>query len=91
MSSLIDNYTDADGQPVQPYFAAYMIKQGFTRASQAKGHEFIIWIRARWVEFGRIHKIPETHLVMHRPEFHAWLSACVTDAACRNHVEGIAA
>lgn len=91
MNSLIDNYIDADGQQVQPYFAAYMIMQGFSRVAQAKSHEFIIWIRGRWVEFGRTHKIPEAHRCMHRPEFHAWLSASVTDAACRNHVEGRAA
>lgn len=91
MNSLIDNHTDADGQPVQPYFAAYMIRQGFTRTAQAKGHEFIIWIRSMWVEFGRIHKIPETHWCMYRDKFGAWLEASVTDAACRNHVEGIAA
>ena len=59
MADLLDNYIDADGEPVQPYFAAFMIERGYRRAKhifERDGHglEYMEWNRARWREF----KIP---------------------------------
>lgn len=90
----IDTYTDADGEAVQPYFAAFMIEKGYARAQEPfkrDGHtqEFTFWMADRWRDFKTQRGIqmrrtsPEDHAA-----FKAWLEGRCLDHLCRHHVEG---
>ena len=56
ISDCIASFTDADGEAVQPYFAAFMLAKGYQRAKhifERDGHglEYFEWIAARWADF----------------------------------------
>jgi hypothetical protein len=94
MDSLIKNYRDADGQAVQPYFAAFMIEHGYERASdpfKRDGHNcrFMEWNSARWAEFEREHGYPVAHHTRNcrSAEYIEWLDRRSLDFAARNFVE----
>ncbi|MFC3059489.1 hypothetical protein [Paenirhodobacter populi] len=92
---MLDNFHDADGEVVQPYFAAFMIERGYRRSKhifERDGHglEYQDWNRARWLEF----KVPRgISLHVTSKEDHAafkeWLELRCIDFACRNSVEGV--
>ena len=93
MASLIENFRDADGQPVQPYFAAFMIERGFRTAKEAMsihlgGFEYMTWNQARWKQFEAAHGYqvdgPRRHLAA---QFTTWLNDRALDHAARRHVE----
>lgn len=93
---LLKDYTDTDGQPVQSYFAAFMIEKGYTRARhifERDGHglEYLLWNAERWREFEQ--HTGEVVEPRHRraKEFTAWLNDRAIDHACRNDIEGVAA
>lgn len=97
MRHLLENYIDADGEPVQPYFAAFMIERGYSRAKHifdrdGHGLEYQEWNRKMWVSFKKPRGIS---LLSTSEKDHAdfldFLENRSADFACRNHVEGIAA
>lgn len=88
----IDHYRDADGEPVQPYFAAFMIEHGYTRAKSiferdGNGLEYMDWNRARWREFRTLHGIDRDFQHFHAAEFREWLRGRSLDHLARTHVE----
>lgn len=92
MAKLIDNYRDADGEAVQPYFAAFMIEKAYSRAKhifERDGHglEYMEWNQARWREFCSQNGIDRDFSHLYRAEFSEWLAARAADHAARNHVE----
>lgn len=94
MAKLIGNYRDADGQAVQPYFAAFMIEHGYVRASEPfkrDGHncQYMEWNAARWAEFERAHGYPVAHHTRNwrSAEFIEWLDRRSLDFAARNAIE----
>lgn len=91
MAKLIQNFRDASGQPVQPYFAAFMIEHGYSRAAEPferDGHncEYMEWNQARWAEFERANGHPVDHATRNcrSAEFTDWLDRRALDAAARN-------
>lgn len=95
--SLIDAYVDADGREVQPYYAAFMIERGHSRVSDLMEEggsmmEYQLWNQSMLAKFKRQKGYPQTTTSPEQhKEFQMWLEERVTDAACRNHVEGIPA
>jgi hypothetical protein len=93
MASVIDNYRDANGEAVQPYYAAYMIEFGYrTPADAAAEHgqqwHYVVWNSLRWEEFERLNGIqPGSVRSLYATEFHAWLAARALDHLARIHVE----
>lgn len=94
MSSLIENFRDADGQAVQPYFAAFMLLNGYTRARQPwerDGHncEYMEWSRCMWERFERENGHPVDHETRNTraPQFTEWLNGLCLDVVARSHVE----
>lgn len=90
--ALIENFRDAAGERVQPYFAAYMIEMGYRTIKEAfaidgSGAPYMAWNRIRWDEFCAPRKIVSHVRRAHVAEFTAWLDRRVIDHAARNHVE----
>ena len=97
MKRLLENYIDADRLPVQPYFAAFMIERGYSRARHiferdGNGEEYQEWNRKMWLSFKKPRGISlfSTSETDHA-DFLDFLENRSADFACRNHVEGIAA
>lgn len=94
--TLIDNYRDANGQAIQPYYAAYMIEFGYRtpeEAAEKTGNqvEYMCWNSTRWAEFDALHGFKLDDRCYHRDEFRQWLAARALDHVARNHVEALAA
>jgi hypothetical protein len=89
MSSVLDNFRDNSGELIQPYYAAFMIEFGFPTVEEGRNDQgnqmpFMLWIQARWREFG----VPEKDMPFHREGFHKWLSDRALDQLARISVEG---
>ena len=49
MAVTIRDYHDVDGNPIQPYYAAYMIEHSYERHTPPN-YKFMEWIQERWAE-----------------------------------------
>ena len=63
-----------------PYFVAYASSLGHAPADLStetvgRNGYFIIWITARWREWGELHGIPYMEQGLYADEFGAWLAA----------------
>lgn len=71
----INDFRDADGKQIQPYFAAYMIERGVARSADVAPLDYMRWIEARWNDFraetGRGNRVLST---AEPGEFKAWLA-----------------
>lgn len=90
---IINNHRDANGEAVQPYYAAFMIERGYRSLSEAKALggsnvDYMLWINASWNEFF-------SSLGIKRPDFSRpyaeqfteWLDQRATDLVARLYVE----
>ncbi len=89
---ILDTFRDADGLPVTPTFAAYMIEGGFKHYREAQDSDgFALWQAERWDEFCRSQPgRPHMTLVpmgQDRARFIDWLDGRAADHVARNKVE----
>ena len=90
---IINNYRDANGEAVQPYYAAFMIEFGYRTPADAKestggNFEYMGWINARWGEFFASLGIKRPdHSRPYAEQFCDWLEHRATDQLARAHVE----
>lgn len=98
MSSVLDNYHDADGQAIQPYYAAFMIEFGARTVEEAQaasieleGHRnlgFMFWIQKRWAEYEAAHGLKRNgQRGLYRSEFDKWLESRALDRLARDCIE----
>lgn len=92
MASVLDNFQDASGELIQPYYAAFMIEFGYTTTEQGKNEQgnqtpFMLWMHERWMEFQANQGITERQRQFYRAEFHEWLSGRSLDRLAQLHVE----
>lgn len=96
MINVIENFHDASGKAVQPYFTAFMLERGYIRADEPfkrDGHncEYMEWNSARWREFE--HSIGQStsdfsdFRGFYRDKFSEWLNARAIDHAARAFCE----
>ncbi len=92
-TNAINNFRDATGTEIQPYYAAYMIEFGYRTPSEAKAaaggnFDFMSWIGARWNEFfaSKSMKTPEFKSRW-ACEFCEWLNGRSLDHLARQSVE----
>ncbi len=79
----IRNYRDAEGVPVQPYYAAFMIEHGrqLIGGGIQVNLQYMRWINARWDEFCTPRGIPAHRRGLHAAEFTDWLQERVAPVA----------
>jgi hypothetical protein len=88
MTSDINSFTDANGQPIQPYYAAFMIERGYRIPPSGAQTDYVLWNGARWREFRALLGITEDQQRFHREDFRAWLQRRAHDHAARYDIEG---
>ena len=88
----IENHHDANGEAIQPYYAAFMIERGYQTLAEASAEygnqtEYVIWNGDRWREFSRRFGVTPEDRPYHRADFLNWLSDRALDHLARNSVE----
>jgi hypothetical protein len=90
---ILDTFTDADGIPVQEYFAAFMIERGYThltvpaRDRTERNVDFMGWIQDRWQELEARHGFTNLERGLHRKDMLDYLEDRALDHVARNVVE----
>ncbi|MGN7750596.1 hypothetical protein [Sinorhizobium sp. 22678] len=88
----IGNFRDANGEAIQPYYAAFMIEKGYRTPAEAAAlyrnqTEYMLWISHRWSEFEGAKGIRHEDRPFYREEFNMWIAERALDHQARNHVE----
>lgn len=92
----IESFRDADGVPVQEYFAAFMIERGIARLAAPRQErternvDFMGWINDRWSELERRKGFTSLQRGLHRADMLGYLNERALDHIARNKVEAAA-
>ena len=90
---ILDTFKDADGIPVQPYFAAFMLEKGIDRLTVPQPEranrnvEFIDWMDGRWRELEARLGFSWNQRTQHTNDMLDWLEERAVDHVARNTVE----
>jgi hypothetical protein len=90
---ILDTFKDADGLPVQEYYAAFMIERGIKRLTAppqeraARNADFMGWMQDRWSELEGLRGFTNLERGLHRNDMLDYLDARAVDHVARNQVE----